>query len=101
MQGFFKTPQAPERYLSVPTGFYFSKYEETYQGDLILINAKLRVLHKDLSNAELWKVCFGGLRLEMFEVTRHGLRVEIMAKMRDLKEVREDIKEDKKKGIRI
>lgn len=101
MKDFFKTPQTPENYLSAPTDFYFSKYEEVYQGDMILISATLRVLHKDLSDCELWKVCFGGLRLDRFEVTRHGLRVEIMGKMRNLKEIRKDIEEDKKKGIRI
>ena len=101
MQRFFKRPQAPESYLSAPTNFYFSKYEENYYGDLILISGKLRVSHKGLSDAELWKVCFGGLRLDRFEVTRHGLRVEIVAKMRDIKEIRKDIEEDKKKGIRI
>lgn len=101
MQKFFETPQAPESYLSAPTSFYFSKYEESYQGDMIMINGKLRVLHKDLSDCELWKVCFGGLRLDRFDVTRHGLRVEIVAKMRNLKEIRKDIEEDKKRGIRI
>ena len=101
MDKFYKTPQTPESYLSNSAGFYFSKYEETYQGDTILISARLRVSHKDLSDCELWKVCFGGLRLERFEVTRHGLRVEIMGKMRNLKEIRKDIEEDKKKGIRI
>ena len=101
MQRFFKTPAAPSAYHSQEASYYFSDFEESYQGSSVLINAKLRPLHKDASDRDLWLLCFGGLRLDRFEVTRHGLRVEIVAKMRDIKEIREDIEEDKKKGIRI
>lgn len=100
MQRFFKTPAAPSTYHRQGTKFYFSHFEESYQGNLILISARLRPLHKDVTDKDLWLICFGGLRLDSFEVVRHGLRVEIMGKMRDLKEIREDIEEDKKKGIR-
>ena len=101
MQRFFKTPAAPSTYHSQGASYYFSEFEESYQGDLILISARLRPLHKDATDRDLWLLCFGGLRLDRFEVNRHGLRVEIVAKMRDIKEIREDIEEDKKKGIRI
>ena len=101
MQVFFKTPAALTAYHSQEASYYFSDFEESYQGKLILINAKLRPLHKDASDRDLRLLCFGGLRLDRFEVTRHGVRVEIVAKMRDIKEIREDIEEDKKKGIRI
>ena len=101
MQVFFKTPAAPKAYHSQEASYYFSDFEESYQGKLILISARLRPLHKDASDRDLWLLCFGGLRLDRFEVTRHGVRVEIVAKMRDIKEIREDIEEDKKKGIRI
>ena len=101
MQRFFKTPAAPSVYHSQEASYYFSDFEESYQGGMVLINAKLRPLHKDATDRDLWLLCFGGLRLDRFEVTRHGLRVEIVAKMRDIKEIREDIEEDKKKGIRI
>ena len=101
MQVFFKTPAAPSNYHSQGASYYFSDFEESYQGKLIFISAKLRPSHKDASDRDLWLLCFGGLRLDRFEVTRHGLRVEIVAKMRDLKEIIEDIEEDKKKGIRI
>ena len=101
MQRFFKTPAAPSIYHSQEASYYFSDFEESYQGKLIFISARLRPLHKDATDRDLWLLCFGGLRLDRFEVTRHGLRVEIIAKMRDIKEIREDIEEDKKKGIRI
>ena len=102
MQSFYKKP-APSLKMaySQPCSYYFSHYEEDYDGDLILISARLRPLHKDASDRDLWLLCFGGLRLDRFEVTRHGLRVEIVAEMRDIKEIRKDIEEDKKKGIRI
>ena len=101
MQVFFKTPAVPSIYHSQEVSYYFSDFEESYQGKLILISARLRLLHKDATDRDLWLLCFGGLRLDRCEVTRHGLRVEIVAKMRDIKEIREDIEEDKKKGIRI
>lgn len=101
MQVFFKTPAAPNTYHSQNESYYFSDFEESYQGDTILISARLRPSHKEITDRDLWLICFGGLRLDRFEVTRHGLRVDIVAKMRDLKEIREDIEEDKKKGIRI
>ena len=101
MQGFFKTPAPPNTYHSQNASYYFSDFEESYQGKLILISARLRLLHKEATDRDLWLLCFGGLRLDRFEVTRHGLRVEIIARMRDIKEIREDIEEDKKKGIRI
>lgn len=100
MQRFFKTPAAPSTYHNQGTSYYFSNFEESYQGDTILISARLRPSHKDATDRDLWLICFGGLRLDRFEITRCGLRVEIVAKMRNIKEIREDIKEDKKKGIR-
>lgn len=100
MQRFFKTPAAPSIYHNQGSNYYFSDIEESYQGNLIFISAKLRPSHKDATDRDLWLICFGGLKLDRFEVTRHGLRVEIVAKMRNIKEIREDIKEDKKKGIR-
>ncbi len=101
MKHFYSTPVALTAYHSQEASYYFSDFEESYQGKLILINAKLRPLHKDASDRDLWLLCFGGLSIDRFEVTRHGVRVEIVAKMRDIKEIREDIEEDKKKGIRI
>ena len=101
MQRFFKTPAAPSIYHSQEASYYFSDFEESYKENSVLINAKLRPLHKDATDRDLWLLCFGGLRLDRFEVTRHGLRVEIVAKMRDIEEIGEDIEEDKKKGIRI
>lgn len=101
MQKFFKTPATPSVYHSQGMKYYFSDFEESYQGDLILISARLRPLYKDTTDRDLWLICFGGLRLEKFEVTRHGVRVEIVAKLRDLKEIRADIEEDKKKGIYV
>lgn len=100
MQSFYKEP-APSLKMAYrqPCRYYFSHYEENYDGDLILINARIRDRFKEFTDCELWKVCFGGLRLDSFEVTRRGLRVEIVAKMRDIKEVRKDVEEDKKKGI--
>lgn len=100
MQSFFKTPAAPSIDHNQNTSYYFSDFEESYQGDTILISARLRPLHKDATDRDLWLLCFGGLRLDRFEVTRYGLRVDIVAKMRDLKEIRKDIEEDNKKGIR-
>lgn len=100
MQKFFKTPTAPSIYHNQGMKYYFSDFEENYEKDLILINARLRPLHKDATDRDLWLICFGGLRLDRFEVTRHGLRLEIVAKMRDIKEIREDIEEDKKRRIR-
>ena len=44
-------------------------------------------------------VSHDGSRLDRFEVKRYGLRVEIMGKMRDLKEIRKSIEEDRKMGI--
>ena len=99
MQRFFKTPAAPSIYHSQEASYYFSDFEESYQGKLILISARLRPLHKDASDRDLWLLCFGRLRLDRFEVTRHGLRVEIVAKMRDLEVIRKETKEDKEKGI--
>ena len=101
MQRFFKTPAAPSIYHSQEASYYFSDFEESYQGGTVFISARLRLFHKDVTDRDLWLLCFGGLRLDRFEVTRHGLRVEIVAKMRDIKEIRKDIEEDKKKGIRI
>ena len=101
MKHFYSTPAALTAYHSQEASYYFSDFEESYQGKLILISARLRPLHKDATDRDLWLLCFGGLRLDRFEVTRHGVRVEIVAKMRDIKEIREDIEEDKKKGIRI
>ena len=101
MQKFYKTPAAPKSYHGQGMSYYFSDFEESYQGDSVLISARLRPSHKDATDRDLWLICFGGLRLERFEVARRGLRVEIMGKMRNLKEIREDIEEDKKKGIRI
>ena len=101
MKHFYSTPSAPKTYHDQGASYYFSEFEESYQGDLILISARLRPLHKDATDRDLWLLCFGGLRLDRFEVTRHGLRVEIVAKMRDLKEIIEDIEEDRKKGFRI
>lgn len=100
MQDFFKMPVAPSVGYHLPTRDYFEDLEETYEDDLILISGVIKEDYKDFTDCDLWRVCFGGLRLDRFEVTRHGLRVEIMAKMRDIKEIREDIEEDKKKGIR-
>ncbi len=101
MQGFFKTPVAPSKGYTSPTRDYFENYEETYEDDLILISGVIKEDYQDFTDRDLWRICFGGLRLDMFEVERHGLRIEITAKMRDIKEIREDIEEDKKKGIRI
>ena len=101
MQRFFKTPAAPSIYHGQEASYYFSDFEESYQGGMVFISAKLRPFHKDATDRDLWLLCFGGLRLDRFEVTRQGLRVEIAAKMRDIKEIRQDIEEDKKKGIRI
>lgn len=101
MQGFFKTPVAPCIGYNLPTREYFENFEETYEDDLILISGVLKEDYQDFTDIDLWRICFGGLRLDRFEVTKHGLRVEIVAKMRDIKEIREDIKEDRKKGIRI
>lgn len=100
MKRFYSTPAAPSIHHNQGTNYYFSDIEESYQGNLIFISAKLRPSHKDATDRDLWLICFGGLRLDRFEVTRCGLRVEIVAKMRDLKEIREDIEEDKKRGIR-
>lgn len=97
MQRFFKTPATPSTYHDQCASYYFSDFEESYQGLSILISARLRPLHKDVSDRDLWLICFGGLRLDKFEVTRHGLRVKIMGKMRSLKEIREDIEEAEKK----
>lgn len=101
MQDFFNTPVAPSKGYHLPTRDYFEDYEETYEDDLILISGVIKKDYQDFTDRDLWRICFGGLRLDMFEVTRHGLRVDIVAKMRDLKEIREDIEEDKKRGIRI
>lgn len=102
MQEFYRQPPESRGYTyNQNSSYYFSHYEEIYQKELILINARIRERFKDFTDEELWKVCFGGLRLDRFEVTRHGLRVEVVAKMRDLKEIIKDIEEDKKKGIRI
>ena len=49
---------------------------------------------------ELWMICFGGLNLERYEVKRHGLRVEIMGRMKDIKEIRENIEEYVKRGLK-
>lgn len=97
MQDFYKRP-APSLKMVYrqPCRYYFSHYEESYDGDLILINARIRERFKYFTDSELWKVCFGGLRLDRFEVERQGLRIEIVAKMRDIKEIREDIEEDKR-----
>lgn len=101
MQDFYKVPVSPSQGYTSPTREYFEDFEEIYEDDLILISGVIKEDYKDFTDCDLWRICFGGLRLEMFEVERHGLRVEIMAKMRDIKEIREDIDEDKKKGIRI
>ena len=101
MQSFYKTPVAPRVGYDLPTRDYFEDFEETYEDDLILISGVIKEEYKDFTDSDLWKVCFGGLRLDKFEVTRHGLRVEIVAKMRDIKEIREGIEEDRKKGFRI
>ena len=101
MQDFFKTPVAPSIGYHLPTRDYFEDFEETYDDDLILISGVIKEDYKDFTDCDLWRICFGGLRLDRFEVSRRGLRVEIMGKMRNLKEIREDIQEDKKKGIRI
>ena len=101
MKEFFKTPIAPDKDYYLPTKDYFEDYEETYEDGLILINGVIKKYYQNFTDRDLWLLCFGGLRLDRFEVTRHGLRVEIVAKMRDIKEIREDIEEDKKKGIRI
>lgn len=102
MQKFYEVPEnITHDKADAPIKYYFSKYEETYDGDSIMINGILRDRFLELTDKDLWKICFGGLRLERFEVARRGLRVEIIAKMRDLEEVRKDIREDKKKGIRI
>ena len=101
MQSFYKTPVAPRVGYDLPTRDYFEDFEETYEDDLILISGVIKEEYKDFTDCDLWKICFGGLRLDKFEVTRHGLRVEIVAKMRDLKEIREGIEEDRKKGFRI
>ena len=101
MQGFFKTPVAPSIGYNLPTRGYFETFEETYEDDLILISGVIKEEYKDFTDYDLWRICFGGLRLDRFEVTRHGLRVDIVAKMRDLKEIREDIEKYKEMGIRI
>ena len=101
MQRFFKTPVAPSVRYNLPTRCYFEDFEETYEDDLILISGVIKDDYQDFTDCDLWRICFGGLRLDRFEVERHGLRIEITAKMRDLKEIIEDIEEDKKKGIRI
>ena len=101
MQRFFKAPAAPSVGYNLPTRDYFEDFEETYEDDLILISGVIKEEYKGFTDCDLWRICFGGLRLDRFEVTRHGLRVEIVAKMRDIKEIRRDIEEDKKKGIRI
>ena len=101
MQSFYKTPVAPSVGYSLPTRDYFEDFEETYEDDLILISGVIKEDYQDFTDCDLWRICFGGLRLDKFEVTRHGLRVEIVAKMRDLKEIIGDIEEDRKKGFRI
>ena len=102
MQEFYRQPPESRGYTyNQNSSYYFSDYEESYDGDLVLINARIRERFKDFTDCELWKVCFGGLRLDRFVVTRRGLRVEIVAKMRDIKEIIEDIEEDRKKGFRI
>ena len=101
MQSFYKTPVAPRVGYDLPTRDYFEDFEETYEDDLILISGVIKEEYKDFTDCDLWRICFGGLRLDRFEVTRHGLRVEIVAKMRDIKEIIEDIEEDRKKGFRI
>lgn len=99
MQSFYKSPASrSKKELSCPKSYYFSKYEEEYEKDSIIISGKFRAEHKNLSDRYLWIICFGGLILDKFEVTRYGLRFEIFAKMRDLKEIRKDIEEDRKKG---
>lgn len=95
MQKFYKVPEnITHDKADAPIKYYFSKYEETYDGDTIMINGRLRDRFLELTDKDLWKICFGGLRLERFEVARRGLRVEINAKMRDLQEVRKEIKEE-------
>ena len=97
MQEFYRQPPESWGYTyNQNSSYYFSHYEESYDGDLIMISARLRERFRDFTDCELWKVCFGGLRLDRFEVTRQGLRIEIVAKMRDIKEIREDIEEDKR-----
>lgn len=97
MQKFYE--QACRTWEAMPMSFYFSDYEETYHDRLILISGRLRRSHSDLSDEDLWHICFAGMRLELYEVKRQGLRVEIVGKIRDLKEVRKEIEEDKEKGI--
>lgn len=100
MQKFYEVADPGVRNLdSVPTTYYFSDFEETCHGRLILISGRLRRLHKNLSDYDLWLVCFGGMRLELFEVKKQGLRVEIVGKIRDLEVIRKEIEEDKKRGI--
>nr|WP_072537056.1 hypothetical protein [Anaerococcus mediterraneensis] len=100
MQKFYEIPRPRLKNMtSMPIGYYFSDYEETYHGRLVLITGRLRSLHLDLSDEDLWLVCFGGMRLDLFEVKRQGLRVEIVGKVRDLEVIRKEIKEDKEKGI--
>ena len=100
MQKFYEVACPRVRELaSLPMGYYFSDFEETYHGRLILISGRLRRLHSDLSDEDLWQICFGGMRLEIFEVKRQGLRVEIVGKIRDLDLIRKEIEEDKEKGI--
>lgn len=95
MQKFYEVPEnITHDKADAPIKYYFSKYEETYDGDSIMINGILRDRFLELTDKDLWKICFGGLRLDRFEVKKRGLRVEINAKMRDLQEVRKEIKEE-------
>lgn len=100
MQKFYEVADPGVRDLdSVPTTYYFSDFEETYHGRLILISGRLRRVHKKLSDEDLWHICFGGMRLDLFEVKRRGLRVEVVGKVRSVEDIKKDIEEDKKKGI--
>lgn len=100
MQRFYEVACPRVRDLaSLSMSHYFSDVEETYHGRLTMISGRLRRLHSDLSDEDLWQICFGGMRLELFEVKRQGLRVEIVGKIRDLEVIRKEIEEDKEKGI--
>ena len=85
MKRFYNTPVAPSVGYNLPTRDYFEDFEETYEDDLIFISGVIKEDYQGFTDCDLWRICFGGLRLDKFEVTRHGLRVEIVAKMRNIK----------------
>lgn len=101
MSEFYRQPPESWAYTyNQNSSYYFSYYEEKYEGDIVLISGILREKFKYSTDMELWMICFGGLNLERFEVKRCGLRVEIMGKMKDIKKIRENIEEYVKRGLK-